>query len=72
MIICPSEKVEEKRLARVLEVANDHWCGKAVFEYRAGVWKCVSASWEVQWMLREPVGSIKNQLLRLGCKWRWI
>lgn len=61
--------VSVKRLELV--AGNEFWNGGAVFVRKFGVWGMIKCSKSLVWIKGKPLGWIKNELLRRGCKWEW-
>jgi hypothetical protein len=56
----------------VMRVWNEYWEALAVWSRRANVWACVQAAPTIRWMLGKDRLTVKNELLKRGCKWEKV
>jgi hypothetical protein len=57
----------------LLNVRNDFWDGRAVWERKDGIWTCADVSIpELRWMRKTDPAAAKLEMARLGCEWFWI
>ena len=56
----------------ILSVENEYWSGVATFQRKNGVYRCTRADTKLGWVKGIPFDALKLELLRRGCRWKWL
>lgn len=58
--------------ARIMEAANEYLAGRAIWERVSGLWRCVSVSPALNFLLKTDPASARLELVKRGFSWNWL